>query len=296
MTIVTQLSGGLGNQLFQYAAGRLLSVRLNQPLAADLAWFHNVPVGSTLRTPMLDKLRIALPAMEPARIRAQLNGHARAWWLAWQRPARHLKEKKTFVHDRRLQRVPRTCEFAYLEGYWQSYKYCDPIRQQLLQEVQPARALDPHYQPIAQAIAASESVMLHVRRGDYVSLPSAIQTHGALPLRYYERALAIIAQRVARPELFVFSDDVDWVSRNLKTSLPTTFVRSATGEDAVIDELMLMRSCKHHVIANSSLSWWGAWLSEHAHKTVVAPSWWLAARRFDLRDLIPSQWLIVDAT
>jgi hypothetical protein len=296
MTIVTKLSGGLGNQLFQYAAGRLLSVQLAQPLEADLSWFRDVPPGSTVRTPMLHQLRLSLPEADPATLAARLSQRPSGLWRAVRRPVRQLREKKTFVHDSRLHRIPKWCELVHLDGYWQSYKYCEPVRGGLLADTRAARPLNPHYRLIADAIEASEAVMLHVRRGDYVHSTSAASTHGTLPLRYYERALRVVAERVPQPALFVFSDDIAWVREHLPTMLPVTYVDSAPGEDAVVDELMLMRACKHHVIANSSLSWWGAWLGEHPDKTVVAPNWWLAARRFDLSDLLPPSWLIVDAT
>ncbi len=302
MTIVTCLSGGLGNQLFQYAAGRALAERLGRALVADLGWFEAVPPDSTPRVPMLQHLRLELPAADAAVLGLPRRREPQRWWQRL-RPARVppgtarlIVEREPFRFDRRLLQVPHDAQVVVLQGYWQSYRYLEPIRARLLDEVRARAEPAPRYRALADTIAATESVMLHVRRGDYVGPTTASTVHGALPLRYYERALQALAQRVARPTVFVFSDDLDWARRHLSLPFETVWVESVPGDDAVVHELGLMRRCRHHVIANSSLSWWGAWLGTHAPRVVVAPSVWLHARRIDLRDLMPPGWLILDAT
>lgn len=307
MTIVTCLSGGLGNQLFQYAAGRALADRLGRPLAADLSWFESVPPDSTPRVPMLQHLRVELPAADPAVLALPRRREPRRWWQRLRlRPLPHgvaqlYVEREPFRFDPRLQHTPARAGVIVLQGYWQSFRYLEPIRGRLLDEVRPRHAPGASLRDVAAAIdAAAEPVMLHVRRGDYVGPTSASAVHGALPLRYYERALHALGGRVRRPTLFVFSDDPRWVRHHLPTPFETVWVGPEDGHDAgpasVVHELDLMRRCRHHVIANSSLSWWGAWLGTHAPRTVVAPSVWLHSRRVDLRDLMPPDWLIVDAT
>lgn len=208
-----------------------------------------------------------------------------------------LREKPPLRYhfDPRLAQVPAG-RSLYIDGYWQSPHYFSDIRQQLLEEIQPRRSLNEHYADLSQRIASTNAVMLHIRRGDYVHLPSAANTHGALPMTYYERALAHMASRERDFTVFVFSDDMAWARENLRCSHPTVFVDSAPQEGAVIDELVLMSRCRHQIIANSSLSWWAAWLNQYDDKIVTAPTRWLVAEALDLRDLIPPHWTILPVT
>lgn len=289
MNVVTKLSGGLGNQLFQYAAGRRLALVHGRPLVLDQQWYAQVPAGSTPRSVLLSELRIVASFANSAGDPASLADGARGLWARIAGPVKVRREKKTFRYDPKVARLPGG-RSLYLDGYWQSPRYFQDVRQQLLEEIQPRRELHPHYAGLSRQIASSNAVMLHIRRGDYVHLPNASATHGVLPMAYYERALAHLQSRQREFTVFVFSDDIAWARENLKCPQPTVFVDSAPGEDAVIDELMLMSRCRHQIIANSSLSWWAAWLNRHDDKVVTAPARWLAAEPLDLSDLIPADW------
>ena len=172
-------------------------------------------------------------------------------------------------------------------------RYFEDVRAQLLEEIQPRRELNPHYAGIAGQIDETNAVMLHIRRGDYVHSTTASSLHGVLPMAYYERALAHLYARERDFTVFVFSDDIAWARGNLPCEHPTVFIDSAQGENAVIDELMLMSRCRHQIIANSSLSWWAAWLNRDEGKVVTAPQRWLASQAIDLHDLIPSRWTVL---
>lgn len=290
MTIVTKLSGGLGNQLFQYAAARALGLRLGRPVKGDLSWFGDIPEGSTPRVPLLSHFRLPMDYVDARGCPESLFPSATTLWQAMTRPARILREKRPFEFNPRLASMAQRSRFAYLEGYWQSFRYFEDARRALVGELTPRNPLAEVYVKTLHDIQGSEAVMVHVRRGDYVHSQSAARVHGALPLAYYERALEHVQSRVQRPRLFVFSDDIEWVRAHLRHEMPATYVTSADHETAVIDELMLMRQCRHHVIANSSLSWWGAWLSDAPGKTVIAPRQWLQSDALDLGDLIPANW------
>jgi hypothetical protein len=297
MTIVTKLFGGLGNQLFQYAAARYLGLKLGRPVKVDLAWFNDIGEGQTPRIPLLSHFRLPIEHIDSKGQELDfLAPQAENLLHALTRPARILKEKRHFRFDRHLERLVQRSRFAYLDGYWQSYRYFENARAELLDDLTPLAPLDPHYDDVVARIRATQAVMVHVRRGDYVTSKSAANVHGALPMVYYERALALVTARVKHPELFVFSDDIDWVKAHLHSDLPATYVTNAPGAAAVIDELSLMRQCKHHVIANSSLSWWGAWLGNSPQQTVIAPKGWLNERSLDLVDLIPASWQVLDTT
>jgi hypothetical protein len=136
---------------------------------------------------------------------------------------------------------------------------------------------------------ACESVSLHIRRGDFVSNRKTNEIHGVLPLEYYYEAIRLITNQVRNPEFFIFSDDIPWVRENLLVPKKVNFVEHPTS-NRDYEDLILMSNCKHHIIANSSFSWWGAWLSQNPVKRVIAPREWYRIV-IDTRDLLPEEWI-----
>jgi hypothetical protein len=128
-----------------------------------------------------------------------------------------------------------------------------------------------------------------MRRGDYVTNPAAATHHGVLPAQYFQQALATVKERVREPHFFVFSDEPDWAESYVGIDDPVTIVRGAGKADA--EDLMLISMCRHHIISNSSFSWWGAWLSTGEGKVVVAPKRWFASETEDSSDIVPPGWL-----
>ncbi len=290
MTIVTKLFGGLGNQLFQYATARRLGLHLDRPVLADLSWFRDIQEGVTPRVPLLSHFHLPVSFVHSDGSPEQFAEPAANLWQGITRPVRVIKERQPFRFDKRLQTLAHRSRLAYLVGYWQSFRYFEDVRQQLMADLRPTAEADSHYADIAARIDSSQSVMVHVRRGDYVHSDSAAKVHGALPLDYYRRALELVRNQVERPHLFFFSDDIAWVREHLQSDLPSDYVANASGDTAVIAELGLMQRCNHHVIANSSLSWWGAWLADRQGQRVIAPRCWLRSNPFELDDLLPPGW------
>jgi len=175
-------------------------------------------------------------------------------------------------------------------GYFQSEKYFADCANIIFEDFlisDPPRA---EAQTILDRIKASDAICMHVRRGDYITDPTASAFHGLCSMDYYHRGLQDIANNLTRPECFVFSDDPVWVRDNLKLKVPTTIV-DIHGPDEAHEDLRLMAACHSYVIANSSMSWWGAWLGRRAGKRVVAPRQWFQARSRDASDLIPDDWV-----
>jgi hypothetical protein len=143
---------------------------------------------------------------------------------------------------------------------------------------------------LAARIASCTAVSLHIRRGDYVSNPTHNAMHGVCGLDYYRRAVQHIGKHVDEPVFFLFSDDPAWVAENLKIDASTVLV-DHNGPDTPCEDLRLMSRCAHHVIANSSFSWWGAWLNSSSKKRIVAPTPWFQDPSIDTRDLIPEGWV-----
>lgn len=287
--IISRLCGGLGNQLFQYAAGRQLAHARKVELILDLSWFNHFKLSNTKREYELDRYFIA--AREP--------NSSEKFWLQFHRgrilpqipflPRRwHYYKERAFKFDSQLIELP---DNSYIEGYWQSYKYFADIESELRKELIP-REIFSHQDSLIEAqilSANAQAISLHVRRGDYVTNKKAAKNHGLCPKAYYDKAVANILAHVKKPHFFVFSDDIQWTRKN--TSLPgkVIYVDHNSSENAFQD-LRLMSLCDHHIVANSSFSWWGAWLSSKADGRIIAPINWFADGR-STDDLTPSHWI-----
>ena len=178
---------------------------------------------------------------------------------------------------------------AYLLGYWQSEKYFADYSDEIREDFTFKSPLSERNSDLANQISSVNSVSVHVRRGDYVTNAKNAFI-GVCPLSYYEQATELIKSRVESPVFFVFSDDMDWVKSNLKLDVKTVMVNHNSGSESYND-MRLMSMSKHHIIANSSFSWWGAWLNPNPEKIVIAPKKWFRNGEFDTSDLIPSNWI-----
>jgi hypothetical protein len=174
-----------------------------------------------------------------------------------------------------------------LVGYWQSERYFQDAAGTIRAELRLPAAPEARYVQLLDAIGSSEAIAVHVRRGDYVTVPQVAERHGTLAPSYYRQAVSLVGECAGvDAHLFVFSDDPGWAKEHLPFELPTTHVgRMAWSAPA---ELRLIASCRHHVIANSSYSWWGAWLAERAGQVVVAPRAWFRDRS---TAIVPPRWL-----
>lgn len=285
--IVVRLCGGLGNQLFQYAVGRRLAVARGAELVLDLGWYERTPPSDTPRPYELGhypiQARTATPAealwcrLHEGRLLRRLPFLPRRW--------RHCREKG-FEFDPLILDLP---DGIYLDGYWQSHRYFEEIAVLIRAELTPAARFGAQDDKVATMIAAGNAVSVHVRRGDYVTHQMAAQTHGLCSLDYYMAALAQVQSRVKQPHFFVFSDDPAWTRENLPLPGIATFVDHNGPADAFQD-LRLMSLCDHQITANSSFSWWGAWLNTRPNKIVVTPRQWFAKQQ-DLASLTPDNWI-----
>jgi hypothetical protein len=178
----------------------------------------------------------------------------------------------------------------YLDGHWQSEKYFKDIEQIVRKELTLKTILDTRNRVIADRICSSNSVSIHVRRGDYYHIPRVYEVHGVLPLDYYRKAISLVRTNVERPHFYVFSDEPEWARVNLDFVHPLTVVDTNTTDQAH-EDLRLMSLCKHHITANSTFSWWAAWLCTHSDKIVCVTERWFKKDGVNTQDLIPSSWI-----
>lgn len=289
--IIVKLLGGLGNQMFQFATGRAVAHRLNAELLLDVSAFTHYD----LRRYELDSWAIrARPATPEELTRAGVSQARptlvrRLMNLAGVGLPMNRFQEASFAYDPRILDVK---DPAYLDGYFQSSRYFSDVANELRAEFVLGAPVDEKNARVRDQIAAvgTSAVSLHIRRGDYVTNAHTAQYHGVCSLEYYRRAVAHIAQRCETPKFFVFSDDLEWVRDNLKIDHEMVLV-DANGPNSGAWDMALMMACRHHIIANSSFSWWGAWLNPHSDKIIVAPQQWFSGATHDTRDLVPADWV-----
>ena len=289
--IIVKLIGGLGNQMFQYALGRRMAYVLGVKLKLDIFGFANYKLRTYGLSPFNIQENFASPE-EVTALKVRKRGIAeRVIRRVLRKPPKlaptYIREKKLFHFDPDILDLPND---VYLDGSWQSEKYFTDIEAIIRQEFTVKTPQAGINKELAKQITSCESVSLHIRRGDYVSNPHTNQILGICDLDYYLRCVDCLTQTVEHPHFFIFSDEQEWVHNNLKLSYPITIVdHNKAGKD--YEDLRLMSQCKHHIIANSTFSWWGAWLSQNPEKIVFAPKRWLKSDAYDPKDLIPDKWI-----
>jgi hypothetical protein len=288
--IISRLTGGLGNQLFQYAFGRELAERHHTQLKLDLSCFSNERFNVPVRTYALDIFNIKAEKATPDEIfrlsqRTRFDIPDRVLNRLLGVKKSHIREPHTNFSSAAFE----SPDNVYISGYWQSEKYFADVvpllRQELTLKDPPAETA----RPILDRIESTNSIGVHVRRGDFLTNP----TNGIHGVDYFKRAERILSEKFADRTYFVFSDDLDWCQGNLAFDGPTIFVTEDFGENKLRDDFRLMASCKNFIIPNSSFSWWAAWLAPNPDKTVIAPRRWLADASMDTSDVVPRDWVRV---
>lgn len=259
--ITVRLKGGLGNQMFQYALGRVLATKHNTDLFLDLNYFKNK--NFTPREYNLDQFNIKAQIIEKSKIPLLLKFF--------------LPSIKKFNWNGNI----------YLDGYFQSEKYfkeyTEVIRKDFTLKNSPAQNI----QILAEEIKKANSVCIHVRRGDYVGN----KFHEVVNNEYYVKGIEYIKNHAPIDKIYIFSDDIEWCKNNISFELPTMFVGPEYAGEKGEGHMFLMSKCKNFIIANSSFSWWAAWLSNNEEKIVICPKQWFPDASRDTKDLIPKEWI-----
>jgi len=293
--IVVRLAGGMGNQMFQYAVGRALSVKHGVPLKLDTTFLdHRIKMPHFLRPNFsfrsfdLDVFNIQAEIAKPSEIsfwnRPILWGRSMLVIDAVLRKLAFLPgwEKKFYFDERILQLGSN----AYLEGFWQSEKYFLNIADTIRKDFTLNYELSEPFKKLAEEIENTNSLCVHLRR-----MHGGGSFHEKYDMSYYNRGIEHIKKAGTIDKIFVFSDDIDWCRQNINFGMPTFFIgREYAGKKGEGD-MFLMSKCKYFIIPNSTFSWWGAWLAKNPDKIVVAPKNLFTNKKIDNKDLIPDDWL-----
>lgn len=271
--ITVRLMGGLGNQLFQYASARALAVRLELPLYLDERWYDRV----SDRIPEVRHFSVSAPVAPAAILKrspSPYDGLARrlrrAAGRAWsaERWPKVIEEAK----GHRLNDVTAGHPSgSYLVGYWQDPKLFGPYWGQMEEEFEPRSPMSAAAERLRIQLSEGDSVSVHVRRGDFAADPAIAKVHPVQTADYYRGAISLLKEKLGPVRFFAFSDDPRWTKNHLADPAVTVVAGPAR---SAFEDLMLMRSCRAHIISNSTFSWWGAWLGRGRQGTVIAPVAW----------------------
>lgn len=290
--IIVKLIGGLGNQLFQYAFARNLSLAHNVPFKMDVSSF----ASCKLRKYSLMDFNIIENFASESELRFTNNKYYEYWKIKVI-DLLSLYHKRTIIKERQfnydgdlVNKINFTNNAKYFEGYWQSEKYFFNIKKTIVKDLEIKTSINTENIKNAEFINKSNSVSLHIRRGDYVKDINTQKYHGSCELDYYLKAVEIIAAKITEPHFFVFSDEPEWVEENFKLKFPATYIKNNDVSKSY-EDLRLMSLCKHNIIANSTFSWWGAWLNKNDKKIVISPEKWFKTDSLNYSDIIPPDWI-----
>lgn len=284
--ITTRISGGLGNQMFQYAIAKSMAKNSNDIFKLDISFYPK----QTLRKYELNLFNIdeniadtdeciALRGKEGFiyRVKNRLD-------LSIQRPSSYTPENDITLFDTEVYNKNGN---IYLDGFWQNENYFKGIREEIIKDFSVKNDISQEASKYLKNIINSESVSIHIRRGDYIENIHTNSVHGSCDVDYYKKAIKYINKNVSNPVFYIFSDDIPWCKENfnfLENKVLVDDTKSA------IDDLELMKNCKHNIIANSTFSWWGAWLNENEKKIVISPLNWIKENPKNLT-WVPENWM-----
>jgi len=276
--ITVNIAGGLGNQLFQYAAARSLNLKSgkNVKLILDVSFFENIQSFDTHRDFKLGEFNIKIDAISHIKSYRILR-------LIYRMVLRPFSSDIQIIIFKFLIKLNIP---VYLTRNFQKEKYFMEIRKVLLSELTLKNKLSVDAEKTKNDIEKDISVSLHVRRSDYVKMNNV---YGDCSITYYQKSVEVIKNKFNNAVFYIFSDDIEWVKQNLKILSDCIYVSSVTMKD--YEELILMSKCKHNIIANSTFSWWGAWLNQNNDKIVIAPKYWFKNKTSNEIGVLPEKWI-----
>ena len=269
--IIVRVTGGLGNQMFQYAMYKSLEKKGKLVKLDSKSFYETKKEHNGYELERIFDIKPNKPTKEDLE-KFDENNISTLFKIK-----RKLFGDKKFVYDTKeyvFNKDVYKLKNSYLNGYWQSIKYFEGIENDIKKDFRFKNQLDNKNLEILNEIENSNSISIHIRRGDYMS-PENYNMYGCIATpTYYKKAIKVIEEKVENPTFFVFSNDMDWVNKNIQINSRVFYIDINSGNGSYKD-MQLMSNCKHNIIANSSFSWWGAWLNENKNKIVIAPKKWI---------------------
>ena len=275
--------GGMGNQMFQYAFGKMISLKYNKELILDLSFLlnKNQGPGFTYRDYDLDIFKLNVKTVDSFDLDDS--------FIMLEEPNDH-----PFIPDfiDLYKYIPRDKNF-YISGFFQKHEYIKNIREQLLEGFKLNYSFTDSADKLLKNIQDSDSVCVNIRRTDYVTNKNSSEFHGVYGAEYIDKAVEHLTKTVRNPKFFIFSDDMDWCKDNLKFDYEFIFVDHDYKGVKFGQYLYLMSACKNFIIPNSTFAWWAAWLNDNKEKNVITPKRWFKDAKIKTDGLMPSDWITI---
>ena len=282
--IYVRIRGGLGNQLFQYSAARSLADRLNVNLGLDTREYN---AGSPFEMG-LKHFNIRAEFNPKGLIKHRKNGFSKYILDIALGNHKNVYKETNLSFNNLFHSLPNK---TYLKGYWQSEKYFENNQKNIFKDLQLIAPQSKKNIKTLENISKTNSVSLHIRRGDYVTNSAYNMKHGTCSLDYYKKSVDYLSKYLNKNfTIFAFSDDPEWVFKNLKLPMDIQFIEHNSSKKNY-EDLRLMSQCNHNIIANSSFSWWGAWLNKSPKRTIISPKEWYIDKNIKNMDIIPNNWI-----
>lgn len=287
--IISKILGGLGNQMFQYAIGKIIADKQNTQLKFDLrGLFAGEDVRRTYELDIFGIKEIQASQEEYFPFyRKSILGSEKLWRLIKSQKKIIMYKENDFTYNESL--IEQSTPNMLLRGLFQSEKYFADKRDLILSEFSFIKPLEGKNLVLSQKLKKQNSVAIHIRRGEFASKKYS-DSIGTTSMNYYNKAIEYINQKVENPIYYIFSDSPEWVKKNFVLLKDANQIDWNSGKNSYRD-MQLMSLCKHNIIANSTFSWWGAWLNQNPNQTVIAPKIWFSGWDYDTKDLIPENWI-----
>ena len=302
--IIVRISGGLGNQLFQYSTAYSLSLETKQKLYLDNTWYQDIQNienkndenATTIREYLLDNYKISTPTISQFSLnwmkRLEIRSRKSSLFKYLKDgPLKQLSYSKFDSSNFSIEKL-ESIRNNYLTGYWQNNKLIEKYKNNIKTELKLKVPISDSLEKYLKEIELSDSVAIHFRKGDYLSKPNSSKIHANCSNQYYFNAIKNINKKIPESRFFIFSDEIDWVKSNIDLPENVTFIENI-GEP--FEHLFLMSSCKHQITANSTFSWWSAWLNEYPDKIIITPKqWYYDPKLNDSVIRIPDEWIKIN--
>lgn len=294
--VIVKIMGGLGNQLFQYASAKRLAMKHNVKLKLDPSFgndklrdyklqYFNVEEQITTKDEILD---LTISFKKHNRFQHKIQ---RRLQILKPYCKRRVYKNKPWINDLGVLKASKN---VYLDGYWGNELFFKEIRKELLGIFEIKKEfITNDFLKLKTEIQNINSISIHVRRGDYAKDEKTLNFFGLMPIEYYQKAINYFNKKNIENVFFIFSDDIEYVKQNFNFNAKVVYIENEKLQD--YHELKLMSFCKHNIIANSTFSWWAAWLNENPEKIVIAPKQWYADKKaqeyYEKYPFVPENWM-----
>lgn len=286
--IIVKLQGGLGNQLFQYSLGKSLEVSEKRKVYFDVSSFNHSS-NQTSRDFVLEKLGLKVDLI-PKKVASIITFLKK---VSFKFNITFKSNFFSFLHsENSFQYIPIVVKkkLIIFDGYWQSPKYFESISNDLTKSFYSLDRISNSGQNLIANLKSKSTVAIHIRRGDYISNKETYDFHGICDLEYYYSAIDFIESKYYVDTYIIFTDDIEWVQNNFSIG-NRIFIYGCNYAENDIDELLMMASVSHNIIANSTFSWWSAYINPNPEKIVIAPKKWFNDLSINVEDLFPTNWV-----